>query len=394
MRLTPADPDIRTLVDRIRDGSLDLQPDFQRGLVWSRSKQQKLIDSILREWHVPPIHVIRDSEQNEEVLDGQQRLEAIRAFTNDEFPVAGLTDPIDLNIVALDGLTYSRLPPKSRKQFDRFAIRVFTIVDFAPEEPYELFYRLNQPTTLTSSEQRNAFFGKAREQVKSLVSYAMKSGLGRDTVGFSNSRMAYDDVIARVCFTLERKSLGIKITSSDITDSYRSSDGFSEAAVQRTRDAIELMFSIDAFTGELRLNKATFYSWLCFFAEASKQSPSHADRQIMSQFVIRFEYMRQIARLSEFSPHDKLVLPSSSRQETAALFRVYSDRSIARVADVSSVLLRDLILWLAFARVHSAARATFPRAARAWKLCPPTSLEDVETTLLEVAISSNWGDLQ
>jgi hypothetical protein len=34
----------------LRDGSLDLQPDFQRGSVWSRPKQRLLIDSILRSW--------------------------------------------------------------------------------------------------------------------------------------------------------------------------------------------------------------------------------------------------------------------------------------------------------------------------------------------------------
>ncbi len=33
MRLIPSDPDIQTVFSRIKDGSLDLQPDFQRGEV-------------------------------------------------------------------------------------------------------------------------------------------------------------------------------------------------------------------------------------------------------------------------------------------------------------------------------------------------------------------------
>src|SRR3954469_11696763 len=54
MKLLPSDPDIQTIVGRIGSGDLDLQPNFQRGEVWTTSKKKKLIDSVLRDWHVPP----------------------------------------------------------------------------------------------------------------------------------------------------------------------------------------------------------------------------------------------------------------------------------------------------------------------------------------------------
>jgi uncharacterized protein with ParB-like and HNH nuclease domain len=73
--MLPSDPDIETIVGRIKSGELDLQPDFQRGEVWPDSKKRRLIDTILREWHVPPIHVVENSgSYTQEVLDGQQRL--------------------------------------------------------------------------------------------------------------------------------------------------------------------------------------------------------------------------------------------------------------------------------------------------------------------------------
>ena len=62
MRLLPSDPDVETIVGRIKNGDIDLQPEFQRGEVWSKLKKQRLIDSILRDWHVPPIHVIENSK--------------------------------------------------------------------------------------------------------------------------------------------------------------------------------------------------------------------------------------------------------------------------------------------------------------------------------------------
>ena len=161
MRLIPSDPDIQTILSRIDDGSLDLQPGFQRGAVWSRTKQRLLIDSILRSWYVPPVHVVRTDEDEQEVLDGQQRLRSIADFRHGHFTVDGHTEPHSQAIADLGGLHYTELPEQVRRRFDRFTLRLFELVDYEPQEPYELFYRLNQPTTLTSAEKRNAFFGDA-----------------------------------------------------------------------------------------------------------------------------------------------------------------------------------------------------------------------------------------
>src|SRR5690349_23840322 len=103
MRSLPSDPDIRTIVSRIDTKDLNLQPEFQRGEVWSKLKKQRLIDSILRDWHVPPIHVIENPKsRKQEVLDGQQRLAAIRDFVQGSFTVDGSIQPYDEGINSLD----------------------------------------------------------------------------------------------------------------------------------------------------------------------------------------------------------------------------------------------------------------------------------------------------
>src|ERR1700753_3242148 len=202
MKLLPSDPDIQTIVARIKSEDLDLQPNFQRGEVWATSKKKKLIDSILRDWHVPPIHVVVGEEGRQEVLDGQQRLVAIRDFVDGHFRVDGSSEPLDPNIQRLDGLRYLELPPETKRAFDQFTIRMFRLVDYRPGEPGELFFRLNQMTYLTAAEQRNAFFGPVREQVRSLV-LLLESASIANAVGFSNRRMAYDDVLAKLLCTLE-----------------------------------------------------------------------------------------------------------------------------------------------------------------------------------------------
>src|SRR6187402_1945458 len=114
MRLIPSDPDISTIVGRIRDGSLDLQPDFQRGAVWPKPKQRLLIDSVLRNWYVPPIHVVRTPSDEQIVLDGQQRLRAISEFVDGVLTVDGRAEPLSPEIANLHGLHYQQLPEQVR----------------------------------------------------------------------------------------------------------------------------------------------------------------------------------------------------------------------------------------------------------------------------------------
>ena len=217
MKLAPTEPDVRTIVDRIDRGDIDLQPDFQRQEVWSTKKKKRLIDTVLRGWSIPPVHLVESSENRLEVLDGQQRLAALRDFLHNKFSIDGRITPFDEGVHNLHGKFYKQLDQANRRRVDQFPIRCFRITDFRPEEPNELFYRLNQPTMLTAGEQRNALFGPARNQLKQLVDEFESLGNKQDTLGFSNIRLAYDDVLARLLYFLEEKSFGAKSTESMIS---------------------------------------------------------------------------------------------------------------------------------------------------------------------------------
>lgn len=342
MRLLPSDPDIETIVSRIKSGDIDLQPDFQRGEVWSRAKKQRLVDSVLRDWHVPPIHVIEDVQtRKQEVLDGQQRLVAIRDFIDGEFALDGEIEPIDDGLAALHGSKYRDLPDVWKRRFNQFTIRLFRIVDYRPGEPGELFFRLNQPTSLTGAEQRNAFFGPVRAQIKGLVEALDEMGLGKDFLGFSNSRMAYDDVLSRVALSLERGSLDAKVKSSDLIELYRSEAPLSPETTRLIHEALELFGDTRAHRGvEMKFNKATLSTWLLFTARCLMRDYDWMSAEILANFMDYFESARLLGPLQ--SEQIASLVPSEW------LFNVYGSRSTARVADVSSVLLRDATLWLVF----------------------------------------------
>jgi hypothetical protein len=342
MRLTPSDPDIETLVGRIDADAIDLQPEFQRGEVWSMAKKQRLIDSILRDWHVPPIHVIVEEQTNRQlVLDGQQRLAAIRDFARSLIPIDGHIEPESPDLAALHGKRYSELPPEWKNRFNQFTIRMFRITNYAPSEPGELFYRLNQPAALTAAEQRNAFFGETRKQIKTLVSRLDSFELTDSFWGFSNARMAYDDMLSRVASYLDQGSLKKKVTAASLADRFRSGAPFKIETITLLETVIELLGQgrKQMDLKPVHLNKATAQSWLLFLASASKQLDGAITAELVSHCVPEFEDFRMQVSLGLLSQRQPL---------WDTLIQQYEDRSTARVADTSSVQIRDMVLWAYF----------------------------------------------
>lgn len=385
MRLIPSDPDVETIVGRIRDGSLDLQPDFQRGAVWSRPKQRLLVDSIIRGWYVPPVHVVRTSEDRQTVLDGQQRLNSIFQFVNGVFPIDGRAEPFDREIELLDGVTYHHLTEQARRRFDRFTVRVFEVVDYAPEEPYELFYRLNQPTPLTSAEKRNAFFGAARAQVAELTAFAESVGMTPERIGFTNARLAFEDVVARFLWTLETGTLDEKVTSARVTERYRRTDPFDGRVMQLAAAAIERFFGLPSLDGRvIRFNKAMLHSWLCFTARAVALSVT---LDPLTGFVPDVEIGRTAIKGRGTIGN----LTDDHRDGIAVAFAVLNDRATSRVNDVSSVLLRDAVLWALYSEWYGVAVPAMRMLAGV--LFGAGSERRAEADLLEVASLEGWSRL-
>lgn len=324
MKLSNWDPDLRSLVKRIDDGDIDLQPNFQRQEVWPLQKKRRLIDTILRDWSIPPVHFVVTSDNRLEVLDGQQRLAAIRDFLNDRFSIDAKISPVDPSLSALNGKFYSQLDTSTKRRIDNYPIRAFRITEFQPDEPNELFYRLNQPVMLTAGEQRNALFGPAREQLKVLVEIFEKAGNTKEAIGFSNARMAYDDFIAKFLFFLEKRTFGIKSTEGLISDRFKVRSEFRSDIIARAERSIKLFTESRAYVTAYRFNKASILSWLIFFS--------------------RFEEKPNLRFMAEFSA----LKDKRAAFPLADAYALFENRSSLRVADVSSVVYRDFALWFSY----------------------------------------------
>ena len=81
----------RQLFEMLEIGSIDLDPVWQRGVVWPEAKQSAIIDSIINHYYVPPVlFSMRTNEEGDTCsvcIDGKQRLSSICNFMNNIIPL-------------------------------------------------------------------------------------------------------------------------------------------------------------------------------------------------------------------------------------------------------------------------------------------------------------------
>lgn len=157
---------VRRMVD---EGAIDVAPTYQRRERWSAAKQSALIESFLLNIPVPPIYLAEDEFGHYSVIDGKQRLTAIRDFIADSLVLTQLE-----TFHPLEGLRFTQLPEELRNALSvRPYIRAVTLLKQSdPELKYEVFTRLNTGgDPLNAQEIRNvAFRGSLNSLVYGLAS--------------------------------------------------------------------------------------------------------------------------------------------------------------------------------------------------------------------------------
>ncbi|MER8509164.1 DUF262 domain-containing protein [Mesorhizobium sp. M0199] len=114
-------PQIRDLIDK--GEVLNLRPEYQRRLRWNTAQKSKLIESLLLNIPVPPVFLYESDAARYEVMDGQQRLNAVKEFIAGDFALSSLTV-----LEPLNGIRYSRCPPRIKRALDRASLSAIVLL--------------------------------------------------------------------------------------------------------------------------------------------------------------------------------------------------------------------------------------------------------------------------
>lgn len=176
MQSRPDDMDVRALLDLRRQQMLVVNPEYQRGAVWTASQRKKLVDSVLRGYPIPLIYLHRIKQaagslvsERYEVIDGQQRINALFDYCEGAYK---LFDPIkDAAEARYPDFIKHQPCPWARKAFGDLSptdqerlldtnLRVVEITTDEPGEARDLFVRLQAGMPLNSQEKRDAWPGQ------------------------------------------------------------------------------------------------------------------------------------------------------------------------------------------------------------------------------------------
>lgn len=156
-----------------KPGYMDLRPFYQRRNRWDLKKQSQLIESFLINIPVPPIILYEKKYNVYEVMDGQQRITALKDFYENRLQLTGLELWPELN-----KRTYNTLPGNIKAGIDRRSISTIVLITESTSSPEDAlllkqlaFARINTGgVELSRQEIRNcSFYGQFNQLLLELA---------------------------------------------------------------------------------------------------------------------------------------------------------------------------------------------------------------------------------
>ena len=191
LRTETYDFTVSTLVDYLNQGHISI-PNFQRGYVWNKTQASRLIESLIINCPIPVIYLSQNADETLSVIDGNQRVNSIKLFLDNEYGLKGLSAYPEL-----EGLYYSDLDPRLQRHILNRTLRCICILkDTHPQIKFDVFERLNTGSIkLSAHELRHGLYmGELMKAVEELSSYSIFKSL---TMTLNDKRMKADELALR-----------------------------------------------------------------------------------------------------------------------------------------------------------------------------------------------------
>lgn len=295
---SPYDPPVKALLQEIEDKELIVRPSFQRAFVWDPVRQSRFVESVLLNIPIPNLFFAEDEDKTKVVVDGQQRLLALRNFRQNGLALRGLEA-----LAPLNGKKYEDLTERQQKVFSNRTLRCLVIsAKSDPELRFQVFERLNQGgVALNAQEVRHCVYrGALNDLLHELVEDEVwLASLGRKT---PNARMIDCELALRFfCFRSRVRHYNTPLKGF-LNDFMRDHRFMQDGDVSEARNAflttvrkVHLVFGDKAFRrvesrgGELHWdnapNRAVFDAQMLVFERMEQQFVEDRAADIRSSYI-------------------------------------------------------------------------------------------------------------
>lgn len=169
---------------------------------WSNNQKSLLIHSMLANYPVPNIYVLREDSQeldeknkpvfNYFVMDGKQRLTTVLYYIWGDFPLDETIPNIFIDDVeyVIAGKYFCDLEEPVQYEIKRYKFDTIAFEDCSNREIEEIFFRLNNSTPLTKSQVAKAKIGV---ELAELINELLASRFFRVSCNFSKAQMKASD---------------------------------------------------------------------------------------------------------------------------------------------------------------------------------------------------------
>ena len=236
------------LIDLTREQFLRVNHEYQRGLRWTETQKQMFIDSILRGYSIPAFYLHEKSTSaggktntNYDIVDGQQRIDAIYTYSESAYSLLNPSDESDFRFPNFvknapcpwGGKRFDELTQEQKDSLMEHIIVVNMITTDNENEIRDLFIRLQGGTPLTPQDKRDSWPGNFTEFVlkiggKSGVAKWYGNPLFTDVAKVTNEsrRRQLAAQVFMLFSTLRNENKFCDIKSTKIDEFYHSQVGF------------------------------------------------------------------------------------------------------------------------------------------------------------------------
>ena len=197
IKVDPTPMTIFQVMRKVKMKEINLQPKFQRKVVWDNVRQSRLIESILIRIPLPSFYLDAKDDNEWLVVDGLQRLWTLDSFFNKkELRLQNL----EFLGPQLNGKNFDELPRNFQREIEDTHLNLYVIKPDTPAEvKFTIFYRINTGgMVLSAQEIRHCLYqGAATKLLMKLAD--SKEFLSATTGSINTKRMDDRECVLRYC---------------------------------------------------------------------------------------------------------------------------------------------------------------------------------------------------